>query len=75
MRIKHYILISLLVSFFLPVNAALDEATTDWLNKLDASLAKRSYYEKLRVDRIQKLKDGLAASKAEGKEFDQMYAL
>jgi hypothetical protein len=75
MMIKKPILISILVFFMIPAKAALDKNATDWLVKLDASLTKRGYYEKQRTDRIEKLKDGMAKAKAEGREFSQMYAL
>ncbi|WP_028902428.1 DUF6377 domain-containing protein [Prevotella sp. P6B4] len=75
MKIKNRILICVLVLFVLPVHASLDKTTADWLDKLDASLAKRSYFEKQRIDRIQNLKDGMAKAQAEGREFAQTYAL
>ena len=64
-----------MVFLMVPVKAAIDKNTADWLNKLDASLAKRDYYEKQRIDRIESLKEGMAKAKAEGREFTQMYAL
>ena len=38
-----------MVFLMVPVKAAIDKNTADWLNKLDASLAKRDYYEKQRT--------------------------
>lgn len=73
--IRKPILIYLLILFATSVNAALDKTTIGWLEKLDASLAKHSYFEKQRVNRIQELKDGMAKATAEGHEFEQMYAL
>ena len=73
--IRKPILIYLLILFATSVNAALDKTTIGWLEKLDASLDKHSYFEKQRVNRIQELKDGMAKATAEGREFEQMYAL
>lgn len=75
MMIKKTILACLMVLFVMPVSAALDKATAAWLDKLDASLVRHGYYEKLRTDRIDSLKNGMAKAKAEGREFAQMYAL
>ena len=75
MKPKIHILIILLVFIVLPVNAALDKATADWLKKVDESLAKHGAYDKQRLDRINELKDGLLKAKYEGREFEQTYAL
>ncbi len=73
--IRKPILLCFFMLFVVPVGAALDKNTIGWLEKLDASLAKRAFHEKQRTDRIKKLKNEMPKAKAEGREFIQTYAL
>ena len=59
----------------MPVHAAIDQNAAGWLDKLDASLAKRSYFEKQRIDRIENLKAGLKKARTDARKYEQMYAL
>ena len=68
-----------LICFFLALSPfalqASNGSTEEWLDKLDASLGQRDYYEQLRTDRISQLRDGLPQARAEGREFEQLYQL
>ncbi len=69
------LLTCLLALLVMPIAAEPELSTADWLKRLDASLARRSDFERERTDRIDALKGGMAKAKAEGREFDQLYAL
>ena len=75
MNLNRYIFICLLVWLVMPVDAALDKNAASWLDKLDASLTKRSYFEKQRIDRIDNLQDGLKKAKTDDQKYELMYSL
>ena len=75
MNLNRNIFICLLVWLVMPVHAAIDQNAAGWLDKLDASLAKRSYFEKQRIDRIENLKAGLKKARTDARKYEQMYAL
>ena len=72
MNINKYILVCLLAWLVVPANAAIDENAAGWLDKLDASLAKRSYFEKQRIDPIENLKAGLKKARTDYRKYEQM---
>ena len=73
-----YMLLALLV---FPMVALAANETTEWLDKLDKSLANRDTYEKIRVERIDALRNELyqmekkSETKASDKYFEVMYGL
>ena len=75
MNLHKYILALLMVWTVIPANAELDKNTVSWLDKLDASLAKRSYFEKQRIDRIDGLKKDLKKATTDDQRYGLMYSL
>ena len=75
MNLHKYILALLMVWTVIPANAELDKNTVSWLDKLDASLAKRSYFEKQRIDRIEGLKKDLKKATTDDQRYGLMYSL
>ena len=72
---KNYILTWVLAMCATIINAAPEKTTAEWLDELDASLARRSYFEKLRTDRIQSLKDKMAQTSADDDLYPLKYEL
>ena len=70
-----------LALLFFPMVALAANETTEWLDKLDKSLANRDTYEKIRVERIDALRNELyqmekkSETKASDKYFEVMYGL
>lgn len=71
---KDLIYLFVMSVFLLPMQ--LQAASYDvWLDKLDASLDKRNYYDKQKQERIARLKDEMERAKKEGRQFEQLYRL
>ena len=65
----------LLVALLTSVGILADRQTDDMLSKLDESLAQRDRFEQQKLDRIKHLKEMMGQAKAQGRQFEQTYAL
>ena len=70
---KHIFYCFLIALIGWPIGVCADDATGQWLSKLDKSLASRDAYEQKRVDRIDALKKQL--SQLDKKNTDRYYEL
>lgn len=65
----------LFVALLTSVGILADRQTDDMLSKLDESLAQRDRFEQQKLDRIKHLKEMMGQAKAQGRHFEQTYAL
>ena len=79
MKYIFFFLFSILMG--IPADVLAKDGSSDWLSKLDKSLAQREQYERQRVERIDSLKKDLAQieklpnKKADDRYYDLMYQL
>ena len=78
---KHISIILFSLLLVIPTGILAKDASSDWLTKLDASLANREQYESQHVERIEGLKKELAKIEklpnktADSRYYDLMYQL